>query len=71
MIPSSGDLPKPGIELWSPVLQADSLPAELPRKPKEALEDFIQVKKLRLVTDAKCLTGAPVHTEVKVNELHK
>ena len=28
-IPSSGDLPDPGIELGSPPLQADSLPAEL------------------------------------------
>ena len=27
------DLPNPGIELGSPVLQADSLPAELPGKP--------------------------------------
>ena len=30
----SGDLPHPGIELGSPVLQADSLPAELPGKPQ-------------------------------------
>ena len=28
------DLSDPGIELGSPVLQADSLPAELPGKPK-------------------------------------
>ena len=28
-IPSPGDLPDPGIELESPVLQADSLPTEL------------------------------------------
>ena len=28
--PSPGDLPSPGIEPWSPALQADSLPAELP-----------------------------------------
>ena len=26
--PSPGDLPHPGIELWSPLLQADSLPSE-------------------------------------------
>ena len=31
--PSSGDLPNPGIEPGSPVLQADSLPTELPGKP--------------------------------------
>ena len=33
-IPSLGDLPDPGIELGSPTLQADSLPAELPGKPQ-------------------------------------
>ena len=32
-IPSLGDLPNPGIELGSPALQADSLPAEPPEKP--------------------------------------
>ena len=31
--PSPGDLPKPGIKLRSPALQADSLPSELPGKP--------------------------------------
>ena len=31
---SSGDLPNPGIETRSPVLQAHSLPPELPGKPK-------------------------------------
>ena len=33
-IPSPGDLPDPGIELESPALQVDSLPAEPPGKPK-------------------------------------
>ena len=28
--PSPGDLPNPRIEPWSPALQADSLPTELP-----------------------------------------
>ena len=32
--PSPGDLPDPGIEPGSPALQADSLPIELPVKPK-------------------------------------
>ena len=32
--PSPGDLPNPGIEPRCPILQADSLPAELPGKPK-------------------------------------
>ena len=31
--PSPGDLPNPGIELRSPTLQADSLPAEPQEKP--------------------------------------
>ena len=33
--PSPGDLPNPGTEPRSPVLQADSLPAEPPGKPHE------------------------------------
>ena len=33
-VPFSGDLPNPGMELRSPKLQADSLPAEPPGKPK-------------------------------------
>ena len=32
--PSSGDLPNPGIKSKSPMLQADSSPAEPQRKPK-------------------------------------
>ena len=32
LFPSPGDLPDPGILLGFPVLQADSLPAELPGK---------------------------------------
>ena len=37
--PPPGDLPNPGIELGSPALQADSLPAELPGKPNELLSN--------------------------------
>ena len=33
-IPSPGDLPDPGMKPGSPALQADSLPAEPPGKPK-------------------------------------
>ena len=33
--PSPGDLPNPGIEPRSPVLQADSLPFELQGRPQE------------------------------------
>ena len=32
-MPSSGDLPDPGIEPGSPALKADSLPTEPPGKP--------------------------------------
>ena len=35
--PSPGDLVDPGIELGSPALQADSLPAEIPGKPPQTL----------------------------------
>ena len=31
--PSPGDLPNPGIEPWSPTLQADASPSEPPGKP--------------------------------------
>ena len=33
-IPSPGELPDPGIKMGSPALQADSLPAERPGKPR-------------------------------------
>ena len=36
--PSPGDLPDPGIELWSPALQTDSLLTELQGKPQEYTE---------------------------------
>ena len=36
--PSPGDLPNPGIEPGSPVLQVDSLFSEPPEKPIETLE---------------------------------
>ena len=32
-VPSPGDLPNPGIELWSPAFQADTLTSEPPGKP--------------------------------------
>ena len=37
-IPSPGDLPDPGFEPGSPVLQVDSLPAELSGKPQKSLQ---------------------------------
>ena len=37
---SLGDLPNPGIKLWSPTLQAYSLPLEPPRKPLTILSSL-------------------------------
>ena len=39
-----GDLPDPGMEPRSPVLQADSLPPELPRKPLANIKKFTSSK---------------------------
>ena len=40
--PSPGDLPDPGIEHWSPALQVDSLPSELPGKPPLKKQKFLK-----------------------------
>ena len=53
VIPSPADPPNPGIEPGSPELQADSLPAELPGKPKYTKYGSI----LRLVGDQSRLPG--------------
>ena len=42
---SPGDLPDPGIEPWSPELQADSFPSEPPGKPHHLL-NFTQLSSL-------------------------
>ena len=42
-MPSLGDLPNPGIEPRSPTLQADSLPSELPGKPKNTGVDGLSL----------------------------
>ena len=39
----SGDLPNPGIKPRSPALQADSLPAEPPGKPKNTGVDSLSL----------------------------
>ena len=43
-IPSPGDLPNPGIELWSLALQVDSLPAELQMMSGQSLKNCQQEK---------------------------
>ena len=35
--PSPENLPDPGIELWSPALQADSLPSQPPGKSRDEM----------------------------------
>ena len=45
--PSPGDLPNPGNEPRSPALQADTLPSELPRKPKKRQTTQKLKKKIR------------------------
>ena len=42
--PSPGDLPNPGIESGSPVLQADSLVTELQGKPLDCLRPSLPIK---------------------------
>ena len=44
--PPSGDLPNSGIKLWSPVLQADSLPLSHQGSPRE--QAFKQINKIHM-----------------------
>ena len=43
--PSSGNLPNPGIKLWSPALQAEALPTELLGMPRINTEVCIKYYK--------------------------
>ena len=53
-IPSSRELPDPGMELGSPALQVDSLPAESPGKPTVTYTAFkLRDKKLRTMKTQK------------------
>ena len=51
------DLPNPGIELRSPALQTDSLPAELPGKPSYIYYNT----KNRLPTKSYCIAQGTIH----------
>ena len=53
--PSPGDLPNPGIKPRSPTLQADSLPAEPPGKPKNTGVGSVSL--LQWVTTFSCIAG--------------
>ena len=44
-IPSPGDLPNPGTKPGSPALQVDSLPSELPGKPRWMVTPLKKMKK--------------------------
>ena len=44
LCPPPGDLLNPGIEPWSPALQADSLPSEPPGKPAGLMESCLMVQ---------------------------
>ena len=64
--PSSVDLPNPGIEARSRVLQADSLPSKLPGKPSNILQ-FSSVTQLclTLCNPMNCsMPGLPVHHQL-------
>jgi len=47
--PSPGDLPNPGIKPMSPALQADSLPSEPPRKPRQVIKS-LQIPEISFIT---------------------
>ena len=48
--PSPGDLPHPGIEPWSPALQADALPSEPPGiKKEEIIPNLARGKKVEII----------------------
>ena len=65
LCPPPGDLPNPGIEPRSPILQADSLPAEPQGKPKTTMLRYAAAKSLQ-----SCLTlcdprdGSPLGSSV-------
>ena len=50
--PSPGDLPDPGIEPWSPTLQADALPSEPPGKPGEKPRQCIKKQRHHIANKA-------------------
>ena len=60
--PSPGDLPDPGIEPWSPVLQADSLPSEPSGKLKEGIDQHIN-KMLPLPECAEAIVKLLLHKQ--------
>ena len=60
-LPSPRDLPNPGIEPWSPALQADSLPSEPPGK-----SSIIQIKTLLCPPTEACPFSPCLFTSAQV-----
>ena len=58
--PSPGDLPNPGIEHGSPILQADSLPSEPPGKPLEHITGLTYLRILK----KPCLTFELIYKDI-------
>ena len=58
-IPSSRDLPNPGIEPGSPTLQDDSLLSEPPGKPVTNLDSILKIRDITLLTKV-CIVKAMV-----------
>ena len=54
--PLPGDLPDPGIEPWSPTLQAEALTSEPPGKPLTQMEALGKEWTLSFTTQATWLT---------------
>ena len=67
-VPSPGNLPNPGIEPRSPALQADSLPAEPPGKPKDLTDickNFLQDTDPHQMKTADCKHVGPTLVETR------
>ena len=72
-IPFSRDLPDPGIEPWSPALQADYLPSEPPGKPyliwRKSKNAYNSNKKRTVVTDKNTVKFQDIKSTYR-NQLH-
>ena len=67
--PSPGDLPDPGIEPQSPVLEADSLPTELTGKPNKILK-MPPKKLLELTNEFSKVAGYKINIQKSIAFLY-
>ena len=69
-IPSPGKLPDPGIEPGSPALQADSLPADLSRKPmvtiNQSKRDKTQIRNISNGKEVKTITATEIKEDTNI-----